>query len=66
MGIATSWPLTKSDLGNVPSHESYFVEIDGIVKYEYPVFIRDFPSHLGLLSTTKATSIAGPERSEIK
>ena len=37
-----------SDLGNVPCHESYFVEIDGIVKFEYRVFVRALTACLRL------------------
>jgi hypothetical protein len=38
----------KSDLGNVPSHECYFVEIDGIVKFEYRVFVEALTACLQL------------------
>jgi hypothetical protein len=38
----------KSDLGNVPSHEGYFVEIDGTVKFEYRVFVEALKACLQL------------------
>jgi hypothetical protein len=46
--IATWWLLMKSDLGNVPYHECYFVEIDGIVKFECQVFVEALTACLQL------------------
>jgi hypothetical protein len=40
--------LMKNDLANDPSHERYVVEIDGITKSEYSVFVKALTASLQL------------------
>jgi hypothetical protein len=58
----------KNDLASDPSHERYVVEIDGITKSEYSVFVkaltaslqlkREFPnSNIKLRDADKNTSL---------
>ena len=38
----------KTELANDPSHERYVVEIDGIAKAEYPIFVKALKAGLQL------------------
>ena len=38
----------KNDLANDPSHERYVVEIDGIAKSEYRIFVKALKAGLRL------------------
>jgi hypothetical protein len=38
----------KNDLANDPSHERYVVEIDGIAKSEYRIFVKALKAGLQL------------------
>ena len=38
----------RNDLASDPSHERYLVEVDGIAKAEYPVFVNALKASLQL------------------
>jgi hypothetical protein len=45
---ATRQVLMKNALANNPSHERYVVEVDGVVKCEYRVFVKALTASLQL------------------